>query len=73
MQQHFDENTASAPRRALVVTHARLDSHSAVVNQVTSQLTQAGFLVDVFHSAAVSDFSKTPTTVSYTHLTLPTN
>ncbi|EIK87844.1 inorganic polyphosphate/ATP-NAD kinase [Gardnerella vaginalis 6119V5] len=67
MQQHFDENTASAPRRALVVTHARLDSHSAVVNQVTSQLTQAGFLVDVFHSAAVSDFSKTPTNLVDEH------
>ncbi|EPI42439.1 NAD kinase [Gardnerella vaginalis] len=60
MSECFANDTASKVRRALVVTHARLDSNSAVVNQVTSQLTHAGFLVDIFHSAAVSDFAQQP-------------
>ncbi|RFT30890.1 NAD kinase, partial [Gardnerella vaginalis] len=58
MPELLVDDDASYARRALVVTHARLDSHSAVVNQVTTQLSSAGFHVDVFHSAAVSDFAQ---------------
>lgn len=58
MPELFSENTDSGIRRALVVTHARLDTNSAVVKQVTNQLTRSGFLVDVFHSEAVSNFAQ---------------
>lgn len=63
MQEHFDTNSASAARRALVVTHARIDVHSDVVNQVKTQLIKAGFVVDVFNSASVSDFAKKTTRI----------
>ena len=61
MQEHLANDATLKIRRALVVTHASLDSNSAVVNQVTKQLSDAGFKVDVFHSAAVSDFAQKPT------------
>lgn len=41
MQERLEGNCTS--RNALVVTHARLDGNSAVVNQVTTQLKNAGF------------------------------
>ncbi|MFU0528848.1 NAD kinase [Gardnerella vaginalis] len=63
MQEHFDTNSASAARRALVVTHARIDVKSDVVNQVKTQLIKAGFVVDVFNSASVSDFAKKTTRI----------
>lgn len=58
MPERLVSCAAPGSRRALVVTHARLDSRSTVVNQVTTQLRDAGFQVDVFHSAAVSDFAQ---------------
>lgn len=58
MLEHLTNDTASMARRALVVTHARLDKNSPVVQQVTKQLISAGFDVDVFHSAAVSNFAQ---------------
>lgn len=61
MQEHLANDATLAVRRALVVTHASLDSNSAVVNQVTKQLRDAGFKVDVFHSAAASAFAQKPT------------
>lgn len=61
MQEHLANDATLAVRRALVVTHASLDSNSAVVNQVTKQLSDAGFQVDVFHSAAASAFAQKPT------------
>ena len=67
MQEHLANDADSKLRRALVVTHARLDSHSAVVQQVTEQLSDAGFLVDVFNSAAVSAFAQKPTSVVDEH------
>ncbi|RIY25276.1 NAD kinase [Bifidobacteriaceae bacterium NR021] len=63
MQEHFDTNSASAARRALVVTHARIDVNSDVVNQVKTQLIKAGFVVDLFNSASVSDFAKKTTRI----------
>lgn len=67
MPEHLANDADSKLRRALVVTHARLDSHSAVVQQVTEQLSDAGFLVDVFNSAAVSTFAQKPTSVVDEH------
>lgn len=67
MQEHLANDADSKLRRALVVTHARLDSHSAVVQQVTEQLSDAGFLVDVFNSAAVSAFAQKPNSVVDEH------
>lgn len=67
MPEHLANDADSKLRRALVVTHARLDSHSAVVQQVTEQLSDAGFLVDVFNSAAVSAFAQKPTSVVDEH------
>lgn len=67
MQEHLANDADSKLRRALVVTHARLDSHSAVVQQVTEQLSDAGFLVDVFNSAAVSVFAQKPNSVVDEH------
>lgn len=61
MQEHLANDATLKIRRALVVTHASLDSNSAVVNQVTKQLSDAGFQVNVFHSAAVSAFAQKPT------------
>ena len=61
MQEHLANDATLKIRRALVVTHASLDSNSAVVNQVTKQLSDAGFQVDVFHSAAASAFAQKPT------------
>lgn len=61
MQEHLANDATLRIRRALVVTHASLDSNSAVVNQVTKQLSDAGFQVNVFHSAAVSAFAQKPT------------
>lgn len=61
MQEHLANDATLKIRRALVVTHASLDSNSAVVNQVTKQLSDAGFKVNVFHSAAVSAFAQKPT------------
>lgn len=67
MKEDFSSDTSLEVRRALVVTHARLDSHSAVVNQVTTQLTKAGFCVDLFQSASVSDFAQKPNHVVDEH------
>lgn len=63
MPEQFMGDFASGIRRALVVTHARLDSKSDVVSQVKNQLVNAGFHVDVFNSAAASDFAQIPTRV----------
>ncbi|KXI17863.1 inorganic polyphosphate/ATP-NAD kinase family protein [Gardnerella vaginalis] len=60
MPEQFIGDVASGSRRALVVTHARLDKHSAVVMQVTRRLVDAGFNVDVFNSASLSDFAQKP-------------